>query len=297
MSNQLAPKDFFAQGNVKTKFEELLGKRAPQFITSILQIVSSSSLLAKADPVSIFNAAATAAVLDLPINPNLGFAYLIPYAQKYKDSNGQWQQKQVAQFQMGYKGFIQLAQRTGLFKTIAATPIYDGQLTSDNPLTGFEFDFSKKKSNDIIGFASYFSLLNGFEKTLFMTVEDMNSHGAKFSKTFSKEDSLWKKDFVGMGNKTVLKLLLSRFAPLSIEMQKAITVDQAVINNETATDVTYIDHEVDVEEPVNKEAERLLLMIKDATKVEDLIMLEKPVKELNDESVTAAYREKSNELA
>lgn len=294
MSGQLTPKGFFEQTNVKAKFEELLGKRAPQFITSVLQIVSSNALLSKADPVSIFNVAATAATLDLPLNNNLGFAYIIPYNQKYKDDSGQWQTKVVAQFQIGYKGFIQLGQRTGQFKTMAASPIYEGQLQSNNPLLGPVFDFDNKQSETIIGFASYFSLVNGFEKTMYMTIEDMDKHGAKFSKSYSNADSIWKKDPIGMGNKTVLKLLLSKFAPLSIEMQQAIRTDQAVINNELGTDVTYIDNE---EIPVDKEYERLKLMIGDCSKVEDLMALDAPVKAFNNEEITALYRQKSNELA
>src|SRR6478735_7606817 len=99
------PKDFFAQENVKAKFNEIMGKRSTAFITSILQCVAQNQLLAKADPGSIYQAAMTAATLDLPINQNLGFAYIIPYNEKVKGQNGQpdtW--KNVAQFQMGYKG-------------------------------------------------------------------------------------------------------------------------------------------------------------------------------------------------
>lgn len=286
-------KQFFGMPSVKTKFEELLGKRAPAFITTVLQIVNSNSLLAKAEPSSIFNAAATAATLDLPINNNLGFAYIIPYNQKYKDGNGNWQSKQVAQFQLGYKGFIQLAQRSGQFKTISATPIYEGQLISSNPLTGFEFDFTKRISEVIVGYAAYFKLINGFEKTLYMTISEMNAHGAKFSKSYGNSDSIWKKDPIGMGNKTVIKLLLSKFAPLSIEMQTAIHVDQSVINDEHATDVTYIDNQ---EESENKELERLTLLVSDCTSVDELINYESAVKELNDEGLTAIYNQRKQEF-
>lgn len=249
-STALTAKGLFSQQNVKAKFEELLGKKAQGFMTSVLQIVASNGLLAKADPHSIFHAAATAATLDLPINQNLGFAYIIPY--NTKDGC-------KAQFQLGYKGFIQLAQRSGQFSRIAATPIYDGQIVAENPLTGFEFDFTIKPKGDPIGYAAYFRLLNGFEATLYMTVAEVKSHGQKYSKTF--KNGTWQTDFNAMATKTVIKLLLSRFAPLSIEMQKAIITDQAVINNEDATDITYIDNEPeDVED--KKEA------IKDADKVD-----------------------------
>ena len=120
----LTTKSLFARDDVKAKFQEMLGKRATSFITSVLQIVASNDLLAKADPTSVYQSAAVAATLDLPLNNNLGFAYIVPYNQKQKDGS----YKTVAQFQLGYKGFIQLAQRSGQFKTISATPVYEGQL-------------------------------------------------------------------------------------------------------------------------------------------------------------------------
>src|SRR5436190_23361790 len=101
MSNQLTTKSLFERDDVKNKFKEMLGKRATSFITSVLQIAAQNHLLAQADPVSIYQAAAVAATLDLPLNQNLGFAYIVPYNQSIKDDKGNWQKKQVAQFQMG----------------------------------------------------------------------------------------------------------------------------------------------------------------------------------------------------
>ena len=256
-NNQLSIKDFFAKDNVKKKFEDMMGKRATQFITSVLQIASSNELLAKADPISIYNSAAVAATLDLPLNNNLGFAYIVPYNSKQKDGS----YKTVAQFQMGYKGFIQLAQRSGQFKTISAAPIYEGQLVEMNPLTGFKFDFTKKTSEKVIGYAAYFSLINGFEKTFFATTEEVTKHAGKYSQTYKKGFGLWKDEFESMATKTVLKLLLSKFAPLSVEMQKAVLVDQSVIKDDTGNTVEYTDHE---EVKIDKEAERFVLMIGDA---------------------------------
>lgn len=258
MENQLTTKTLFAQDNVRKKFEEMLGKRAPQFITSVLQIASSNDLLQKADPMSIYNAAAVAATLDLPLNNNLGFAYIVPYKSKQKDGS----YKDVAQFQMGYKGFVQLAQRSGQFKTISSTPIYEGQLVEMNPLTGFVFDFTKKTSDKVIGYAAYFALINGFEKTMYMTLEEVTKHAGKFSQTFKKGFGLWKDDFESMATKTVLKLLLSKFAPLSVEMQKAVLTDQSIIKDENANSVEYADHE-DVS--IDKKEERVRMLIEDAT--------------------------------
>lgn len=266
-TQQQSVKQFFSQEIIKNKIQEVLGKRSNQFITTVLQIASSNDLLAKADPVSILNASMVAATLDLPINQNLGFAYIIPFNQKQKDGS----HKIVAQFQLGYKGFIQLAQRSGQFKTISATPIYDGQLIESNPLTGFRFDFSTKKSDIVVGYAAYFELLNGFQKTLYMSVDEMKQHGLKFSQTYKKGYGLWKDDFDSMAQKTVIKLLLSKFAPLSIEMQKAIVTDQAIVNDLKGDNVTYDDHE---EVKVDKEQERIMLMLKECQTIEDVELLE-----------------------
>jgi recombination protein RecT len=287
---QISTKALFERDDVKQKFKELLGKRATSFITSVLQITAQNQLLAKADPVSIYQSAAVAATLDLPLNQNLGFAYIVPYNQKYKDENGVWQTKQVAQFQMGYKGFIQLAQRSGQFKSIYSSAIYEGQLINANPLDGYEFDFSKRTSDKIIGYAARFKLLNGFEATWFMDIEQLKKHGGKYSKTFNNDKGLWNTDFEGMANKTVIKLLLSKFAPLSVDMQKAVITDQAVVNDANSDDVTYIDNEATV---IDKESERVTLLIKDATTIQELIQLKEHLTEENQE----LYENKFAELS
>jgi recombination protein RecT len=236
----------------------------------VLQIVASNGLLTKADPASIYQAAAVAATLDLPLNNNLGFAYIVPYNTKQPDGTF----RVVAQFQMGYKGFIQLAQRSGQFKSIYAAPIFDGQIVSENPLEGYEFDF-RIKSDKVIGYAAKFKLINGYEATFYMSIDQLKKHGEKFSKTFGNKNGLWNTDFDSMAIKTVLKLLLSKFAPLSIDMQRAVITDQAVINDAETTDVTYIDNE---EPEIDKEAERVALMIQDATTVEQLMKLQPHIK-------------------
>lgn len=260
---QLTAKALFNKDEVKAKFQELLGKRASSFITSVLQIVASNALLAKADPNSIYHSAAVAATLDLPLNNNLGFAYIVPYNQKQPDGS----YKQVAQFQLGYKGFIQLAQRSGQFKSLGACRVFDGQLVKNDPLTGPVFDWEAKKSDVIIGYAAAFSLLNGFEKVTFSTHEDLKKHGLKYSQTFKKGFGLWKDDFDSMAIKTVIKLLLARYAPLSVDMQKAVIADQGLITDSENIDVTYPDNEETV---IDKEKERVALLIADASTVEEL---------------------------
>lgn len=242
-NNNITVKSLFEQDNVKRKFRELIGDKMHGFVTSVLQCVASDKLLAKADPHSIYYASTVAAILDLPINPNLGFAYIIPFGNK-------------ATFVMGYKGYIQLAQRTGQFKTISVTEIYEGQIKRANPLTGYEFDFTKNPSNKIIGYAGYFKLINGFEKTLYYSYEKLKEHGLKYSPSYKKGFGIWKDNEHMAMMKTVIKALLSRYAPLSIAMQKAAVLDSAVINNEEATDFTYIDNNEEMEAEVKAIDER-----------------------------------------
>lgn len=219
------------QDNVKKKFEELLGKRSSAFLSSVLQVVASNELLLKARPETIYSAAVMAATLDLPINNNFGFAYIVPY-------------KDAAQFQIGYKGLIQLAQRSGLYKSIDSRPVYEGQIEeTDDSFSGFQFRWSQKKSDKVIGYAARIELLNGFEKVLYMTVADLQKHGQAYSQTFRKGFGLWKDNFDAMAQKTVLKLLISKFGPMSVELQRATIADQAVIKDADTLDVQYVDNE------------------------------------------------------
>lgn len=228
-------KDFFAKSMVQEKLKELVGKNAPAFATSVLQIVNSNSMLVNADPQTIFSAACMAATLNLPINNNLGFAYIVPFKNNKEN-------KIEAQFQLGYKGFIQLAQRSGQFSRIAATPVYEGQLLSENPLLGYEFDWTVKPQGNPIGYVAFFKLLNGFTAELYMSKEEITKHANKYSQTAKKGYGVWKDQFDAMALKTVLKLLLSKQAPLSIEMQSAVLADQAVVRDVENNQFDYIDH-------------------------------------------------------
>jgi len=151
-------------------------------------------------------------------------------------------------------------------------------------LTGYEFDFSVK-SDKVIGYAAYFKLLNGFEKTVYFTVEQLNKHGLKFSQTFKKGYGLWKEDFEGMAIKTVLKLLLSKFAPLSVEMQRAVISDQGIINDADNLTIDYPDHETSIDlEKINfeKERQRILDQIEKCDTLESLEEIElAPIEEYN----------------
>ena len=132
--------------------------------------------------------------------------------------------------------------RSGQFRTISEAVIYEGELVSANPLTGFEFDFTKRKENaKVVGYASFFELLNGFKSTFYMSEEQILAHAKKYSKTFEYATSSWKTNKEGMALKTVTKLNINKYAPLSVEMQKAAIADQAVIKDAETLDVIYED--------------------------------------------------------
>lgn len=229
----------------KKRINEIMGKKAAPFMASIVN-VSNLPGLKEADPNSIISSAIVAATLDLPIDQNLGFAYIVPYNTKEGNSY-----VKKAQFQMGYRGYIQLAMRTGQYKTINAIEIYKGEIKRVNRLTG-EIEFNEDEDlidrDTVVGYMAYFKLLNGFEKTLYMTKEEMEKHAKKYSQSYSSQKkwvvdaSLWSTDFDGMAIKTVIKRLLSKYGILSVEMQNAITNDQAVMNNEGNPE--YIDNQV-----------------------------------------------------
>ncbi|WP_438421629.1 recombinase RecT [Bacillus siamensis] len=194
---------------VMNRFEEVLGKRASQFTASILSLYNSENTLQKAEPMSVISSAMVAATLDLPVDKNLGYAWIVPY-------------KGRAQFQLGYKGYIQLALRTGQYKSINCISVHKGELQKWNPLTEeIEIDFEKRESDAVIGYAAYFELLNGFRKTVYWTKAQVEKH----KKKFSKSDFGWGKDWDAMALKTVLKSMLSKWGILSIEMQKAVIED------------------------------------------------------------------------
>jgi recombination protein RecT len=152
--------------------------------------------------------------MDLPIDKNLGFAYIVPY-------------KGQPTFQMGYKGYIQLAMRTGQYKTINACEVYEGEIKSINRFTG-EIEFNEgRTSNTVVGYLAYFKLINGFEKYHYQTLEEIQRHAQKYSQGYGKSWSKWTTDFGPMALKTVLKQLLSKYGILSIDMQMGLQADQA----------------------------------------------------------------------
>lgn len=219
MNNAIAIKAYMNGQGVQRKLEELLGERKDVFLTSALQVVNGNKALQNASPESIFGAVVTAATLNLPINDNLGFAYIVPF-------------KGQASFQMGYKGFVQLAQRSGQFKRINACKTYSGDTEQSvyERLTAF---LPKEPKGEVTGYIAYFQLLNGFEAHLAMTNKEMAAHAGQYSQSFKKGYGVWKDNFEAMAQKTVLKLLLSKQAPLSIvpTLADAVQADQAIIRD------------------------------------------------------------------
>lgn len=246
--------------NVKKRFQDVLGKKAPQFMASIVNVVSASTQLKMCDANSIMAAAFVAASFDLPIDSNLGFAALVPYKKSLKDKDtGQWIKKDLAQFQMMYKGFIQLAIRTGQYEKMNCSEVYEDEILSYNPITGeceFVKDFAQThqrengESDKIVGYYGWFRLGTGFTKELYMSKNEVLNHAKKYSQSFrydlndNKQSSKWSTDFDAMAKKTVIKMLLSKWGILSVEMQRAITDDQKTFDEDGNGD--YADNHPDV---------------------------------------------------
>lgn len=230
-------RELFNNPIIKTKIEQLVGKNSATFATSVMQIANSNTMLRTADPTSIFNAACMAATLNLPLQNGLGFAYIVPFKNNKE-------RKVEAQFQIGYKGFIQLAQRSGQFKRLVALPVYKNQLLKKDFINGFEFDWEQEpeKDENPIGYYAYFKLVNDFSAELYMSHDDIVKHAQRYSQTFKKGFGVWHDNFEAMALKTVMKLLLSKQAPLSVEMQQAVLADQAVVKDAENQEFNYADN-------------------------------------------------------
>ncbi len=199
------------------KAEDVLGSGTQQFMSSLLSLTNADAKLQKCNPVKLYNCCLMAAAIKLPFNQNLGQAYIIPY-------------RNDVQLQIGWKGFVQLAQRSGQYKAINCTDVKEGEIKRIDHLTGeIEFDWlepdDRIKANTI-GYCAYFELLNGYRQTLYMSKADLEQHGKRYSQTYKNGFGVWKDNFDAMARKTVIKLILSKYGPLSVDMQKAIEFDQ-----------------------------------------------------------------------
>ena len=218
---------------MRKRFDELLGKRAPQFISSLVNMVNDNKDLQEAfyqSPMSVIKSALQAASYDLPIDPALGYAYIVAFNNSIKDADGNWHKKKQAQFIIGYKGLIQLCLRTGAYQCVPdAVDVREGELVSYNRLTG-DADFNWIEDEDereqlpVIGYAGYFRLKNGAEKTIYMTVKQIENHEKKNRKGQYMGKG-WKEDFDAMARKTVIRKLCSKYALMSIEYQESASKD------------------------------------------------------------------------
>lgn len=238
-----ALKSLLATEAIRKQMKSLLGDKAGHFMMAIVGVVEGTPQLQDCEPQSIINSAIASATLDLPIEKNLGYAYIVPYKDK-------------AQFQMGYKGYIQLALRSGQYKYINSIEIKEGELENYNLLTGefnFKFieDINQRLEAKTIGYASYIEFTNGFRNTLYMTKEQVLDHAEKYSQSYGTDlkkgysSSNWSKNFDAMALKTVLKLNLSKFGALSVSVQKALQIDGSSIKSiseEGAINVEYVDN-------------------------------------------------------
>lgn len=240
---------------VAKKLNEVLGseKKASAFISSVISVANGNNQLRMCQPMSILSSAMIAATLDLPVVPTLGMAYILPY-------------KGVATFQIGYKGILELAMRSGEFQNIIDEVVYEGQLVSKNRFTGeYVFDEDARKSDTPIGVMARFDLVNGFSKTIFWPMEEIEAHARKFSQAYrSNYNSPWKTDYMAMARKTVVKALLSKYAPKSVAMQTAIKFDQAKVKtnsdnieelNIDVFDAEYVDNEAQPIEATSEEVD------------------------------------------
>ena len=225
--------------SVQQRFEKMLGKKSAGFLSSLLTLTNNNKLLATANPKTILAAAATAASLDLPINPSLGKAWIVPY-------------KGAAQFQIGYKGVIELAMRSGKMKFITMTPVYEGEIRNWNRFTE-TYEPGEKLSDNVVGYFASFETTNGFKKSTYWKKEEVAAHAQRFSKAYNSGP--WKTDFDMMACKTVLLSIMKTYAPISIEMQEALEKDGKAFEMRdagNAEDVEVIDTDAEEAEPVEE---------------------------------------------
>lgn len=221
-----------------SKAQDILKDGTPQFMASVLTLANSNKLLGECDPIKLYNCCLMAAALKLPFNQNLGQAYIVPF-------------KGEPQLQIGWKGFIQLAQRSGQFKRINCSDVREGEIVKRDRLTGeieFEWlDDAEREKKPVIGYVAYFELLNGYQQTLYMSKAEVEAHAKKYSQTYKQGFGVWKDNFDAMARKTLIKRILNQFAPLSVDMAKAMEYDQADANGrypDNADRVEIVDAEI-----------------------------------------------------
>ena len=268
--------------SVQEQFSNALKEHKDAFVASIIDLYNGDAQLQACNPNQVVTEALKAATMNLPINRALGFAYIVVYNNSVRQPDGSWVKVPTPTFVPGYKGYIQLAMRTGQYRTINADVVYEGEVRKVNKLTG-EIAFDGEKASDkIVGYFCYFELLNGFSKTLYMTVHDMAAYAKRYSPSIKKETTVeglerlanaatagkkvgWEGNFNDMALKTVIRKLLSKYGYLSIEMQGAMVSDEEASSMGTAfeaansktisIDTTYEEVKVNNPQPAANSAE------------------------------------------
>lgn len=261
MGNSLVQKKtfsaFMTAPNIKARINEVVGKNAQSFMTSIVSAVSANPALQECEPSSILSAAFLGEGLKLSPSPQLGQYYIVPYDNKKAGVK-------QAQFQLGYKGYIQLAIRSGYYRKINVIAIKDGELVRFDPLNedievNLIDDYEEREARETVGYYAMFEYTAGFRKAIYWPKSKMLCHADRFSKAFSKESykkllagqipekdmwkysSFWYKDFDAMAYKTMLRQLISKWGVMSVDLQKAYEADEALIKEDGTAE--YIDIE------------------------------------------------------
>ena len=214
--------------NAQAYLTTLLGEKKDQFVQSLVSVVASNDLLQKCDPMSLVYTAVKATAVSLSIDPSIGEAAVIPYGRN-------------ASFQIMRNGWMSLLLRTGEVKFVANEVVHEGELVKKNKFTGeYVFDEDAKKSDKVIGYMASLTLLNGYQKTVYWTVEEVKAHALRYSQTYRSGKGVWHDLFDQMALKTVLKQLITKYAPKSAEILKARDLDQIVTNQDNVS--TFADN-------------------------------------------------------
>ena len=257
--NQLMNSILDGEG-MRKRFNDLLGKRAPQFISSIISMVNADKTMQMAfyeSPMTVIQAALKAATFDLPIDQNLGYAYIVPF-KNYKKDTGK--SVHEATFILGWKGMHQLALRTGAYKTVNVIDVREGELENYNRLTeevkiNFIEDEEERESKPVIGYLGYYRLVNGAEKTIYMSIKQIEAHEQKFRKGQNMGKG-WREDFDAMARKTVYRKLIGKWGVMSIDYRTVGEGQQ--IADALAADAEQekaLDNAIDITPPESIDAE------------------------------------------
>lgn len=247
---------FMTSNAVTNKINQIIGdeKKGARFISSIVSAVSNNPQLAECNNSSILSAALLGESLNLSPSPQLGNFYMVPFNDKNKGK--------VATFQLGYKGYIQLAIRSGQYKKLNVLAIKEGELIKYDPLeeeiqVNLIEDELERENAKTIGYYAMFEYNNGFKKTLYWSKEKMEKHAMTYSQGYKakKGYTFWEKDFDGMAFKTMLRQLISKWGIMSIDMQQAYEGDMAYIKEDGSKE--YVDNDennniIDVDDSVDE---------------------------------------------